>query len=111
MSDYPKRGDIYWVKLDPTLGSETQKTRPCIIISNNAQNKKSMRVIIAPITSQVKKIYPFEAEVAVNGKKGKAMLDQIKAVDKQRLGKRICSADIETMLNVDKSLKITLALN
>jgi mRNA interferase MazF len=108
--DYPKRGDIYWVTLDPTVGSETQKTRPCLIISNNAQNKKSLRVIIAPVTSKLKKVYPFEAKVAVNGREGKAMLDQIKAVDKQRLGKRICVIDVETMIEIETALKIALAL-
>lgn len=109
-SDYPKRGDLYWVKLDPAIGSETQKTRPCLIISNNAQNKKSQRVIIAPVTSQVKTIYPFETKVVVNGKLGKAMLDQIRTVDKQRLGQRMCSLDAETMLAVDIAIKISLAL-
>ncbi len=111
MNNYPKRGDVYWVKLAPAIGSETQKTRPCVLISNNAQNKKSLRVIIAPVTSQVKKIYPFETKVLVNGKEGKAMLDQIKTVDKRRLGKKICSVDAETMLKIDASLKISLALN
>lgn len=111
MTDYPKRGDVYWVRLDPTVGSETKKTRPCIIISNNAQNKKSSRVIIAPVTSQVKKIYPFEAYVEVNDKMGKALLDQIKTVDKQRLGNRICATDNETMMRVDAALKISLSLN
>lgn len=111
MNKYPKRGDIFWVTLDPTIGSEIQKTRPCVVISNNAQNKRSPRVIIAPITSQVKKIYPFEANVEIEGKEGKALLDQIKTVDKQRLKKRICSCDLETMLNIDNALRIALALN
>ncbi len=110
MDDYPQRGDVYWVTLDPTVGSETQKTRPCLIISNNAQNKKSLRIIIAPITSKVKTIYPFEAKVIVQGKEGKAMLDQIKTVDKQRLGKMITSLDAETMFEIDQALKLALAL-
>jgi len=108
--DYPKRGDVYWVVLDPTVGSETKKTRPGVIVSNNAQNKKSQRVIIAPVTSKVKAVYPFEAKVTVNGKEGKAMLDQIKTADKRRLGKKISAVDIETMFEIDKALKIALAL-
>jgi len=110
MNETLKRGDIYWVKLDPTIGTETQKTRPCIIISNDAQNKKSSRVIIAPVTSQTKIIYPFEASVIVNNKQGKAMLDQIKTVDKQRLGSRIGTLDFRAMMAVDIALKIALAL-
>ena len=53
MNEQPKRGDVYWIILDPTFGTETQKTRPGVILSNNAQNSKSPRVIIAPITSTV----------------------------------------------------------
>ena len=110
MSNFPKRGDIFWVNLDPTIGSETQKTRPCVILSNNAQNKKSLRVIIAPITSKVKMVYPFEARVKIHNKEGKAMLDQVKAVDKQRLGDKVVELDFETLLEIEKALKIALAL-
>ncbi len=110
MTEYPKRGDIYWVNLDPTVGSETRKTRPCLIISNNAQNKISLRVIMAPITSNTKTIYPFEAKVMVKEKEGKVMLDQIRALDKQRLGKKIASIDLLTAIDVDKALKVALAL-
>jgi mRNA interferase MazF len=110
MNEYPKRGDVYWVTLDPTVGSETKKTRPCVIISNDAQNKKSLGVIIAPITSQVKAVYPFESKVSINGKDGKAMLDQIKTVDKQRLGQKMCALDFVTMLKIDTALKVSLAL-
>ena len=84
MSEYPKRGAVHWISLDPTIGSETKKTRPCVVISNDAQNKKSSRIIMAPITSNVSKIYPFEARVEVLGKEGKAMLDQLCGVDKAR---------------------------
>src|SRR5262245_7640787 len=110
MNNYPKRGDVYWISLDPTVGSETQKTRPCVIISNNAQNKKSSRIIIAPITSNASKIYPFEAAVEILGKKGKAMLDQLRGVDKQRLGNYVTSLDTLIMLEVDTALKVALAL-
>jgi len=110
MDDYPKRGDVFWITLDPTVGSETKKTRPCVVISNNAQNKKSPLIIIAPITSNVKTIYPFESKVIVQGKEGKAMLDQIRTVDKQRLSTRATSLEMETMLEMDHALKIALAL-
>jgi len=110
MNNFPKRGDIFWICLDPAIGSETQKTRPCIVLSNNAQNKKSLRVIIAPITSNVKKIYPFEAILVVNGRKGKAMLDQIRSVDKKRLLKKICSVDTIATIEIERALKIALGL-
>lgn len=111
MNEQPKRGDVYWIILDPTVGSETQKTRPGVIISNNAQNNKSPRVIIAPITSSVKTIYPFETKVVVIGREGKVMLDQIRTVDKQRLGKKIESLDVATMVDIDDAIKVALALH
>lgn len=110
MADYPKRGDIYWIQLDPTIGTETQKTRPCLILSNNSQNKKGARVIAAPITSKVKNVYPFEAKIIVKGRECKALLDQIRALDKQRITERIDSIDPQTMLEVEEALKVALAL-
>jgi mRNA interferase MazF len=111
MHSYPKRGDVYWITLDPSIGSETKKTRPCVIISNDGQNKKSSRIIIAPITSNVNKVYPFEAHVVVLGREGKTMLDQIRSVDKARLGDYITSFDIDTLIDIETALKIALALS
>ena len=110
MADYPKRGDIYWIELDPTMGTEIQKKRPCLILSNNSQNKKGTRVIAAPITSKVKNVYPFEAKIIIKGRDCKVLLDQIRALDKQRITSRIDSIDADTMLQVEEALKITLAL-
>lgn len=110
MAEYPRRGEIYWVRLDPTIGTETQKTRPCLILSNNSQNKKGFRVIAAPITSKVKIIYPFEAKVVIKGKECKVLLDQIRVLDKQRIGDKIDYIDLETMLQVETALKVALAL-
>ena len=107
---YPKRNDIYWVNLDPTVGSEIQKTRPAIIISNNTGNQYSQRVIVAPITSQTKNIFPFESPIVVNNKKGKVLLDQICAIDKKRLGTYISSATREEIENVNIALKVVVAL-
>lgn len=81
----PKSGGIYWIELDPAIGSETKNRRPCVILSNNAYNKYSPRVIAAPITSQIKSVYPCEIVIAVAGRPGKVMLDQIRSFDKQRL--------------------------
>lgn len=110
MADYPKRGDIYWIQLDPTIGTEIQKTRPCLIVSNNSQNKKGMRVIAAPITSKVKTVYPFEAKIIIKERECKVLLDQIRALDKQRVASRIDSINPQAMLQVEEALKIALAL-
>ena len=111
MADYPKRGDIYWIQLDPTIGTEVQKTRPCLILSNNSQNKKGMRVIAAPITTKVKNVYPFEAKIVIKGRECKVLLDQIRALDKQRMNSRIDSIDPQTMFEVEAALKVALGLS
>lgn len=111
MADYPKRGDIYWIKLDPTIGTEIQKTRPCLILSNNSQNKKGMRVIAAPITTKVKTVYPFEAKIALKARECKVLLDQIRALDHRRIGARIGSIDLSTRMEVEAALRVALALN
>lgn len=111
MKRYPTRGEIYWVNLDPTVGSEIKKTRPCIIISNDAGNEASSRVIVAPITSSIKKIFPFEVALLIQNKKGKVLLDQIRAIDKQRLSHKIGLCDFKTMALIEEALKIVLAMN
>ena len=111
MADYPKRGDIYWIQLDPIIGTEVQKTRPCLILSNNSQNKKGMRVIAAPITTKVKNVYPFEAKIIIKGRECKVLLDQIRALDKQRMNSRIDSVDLQTMFEIEAALKVALGLS
>jgi mRNA interferase MazF len=110
MEEYPRRGEIYWFKLDPSLGTEIQKTRPCLILSNNSQNKKGLRVIAAPITSKVKIVYPFEAKIILKDRECKVLLDQIRALDTLRISDRIASIDSTTMLQVEDALRIALAL-
>ena len=110
MSKLIFRGDIFWVKLDSTIGSEINKTRPALIVSNNAANRVSNQVIIAPITSKVIKIFPFEVEIEIKDKPSKILFNQIRAVDKTRLGGKIMSLDAQTMLLADKALKVALEL-
>ena len=78
--------DIVLVNLDPTVGSEIQKTRPCVIVSPNEMNKYLNTIVIAPMTSSVKK-YPTRISVNHDGKKGMIVIDQIRTVDKKRIVK------------------------
>ena len=82
------RFDIYVVSLNPTLGSEIKKTRPCVVISPDEMNHNINTVIIAPMTSSTKK-YPTRVPIEFQGKKGQIVLDQIRTVDKTRLTKKI----------------------
>lgn len=100
-----KQGDIYLINLNPTIHSEIGKTRPGMILSVNAMNLHSPRLIIAPITSSIGKIYPFEILIAGGqdttgglDKDSKVMLDQIRSVDKRRLSKRIGMVDYEMLV-------------
>jgi mRNA interferase MazF len=83
-----KRFDIYLINLDPTLGKEIQKTRPCLIISPDEMNQHLSTVIIAPMTSQGRN-YPSRIDCKFQGKAGQIVLDQIRTVDKIRLTKRL----------------------
>ncbi|WNE40998.1 MAG: Endoribonuclease EndoA [Mycoplasmataceae bacterium] len=105
-----KRGEIYWVKLDPTFGSEINKVRPCLVISNNRQNEFSPLVIVIPITSDLDKIYPFELMVELGSGKGKILTDQVRSLDKERLGNKISELDEETMTQISEKMKRVMAL-
>ena len=63
----PRRGEVWWVSFDPSVGGEIQKTRPAVVISNDSANSALNRVIVIPITSQVAKVYPGEALITLNG--------------------------------------------
>ena len=98
------RFDIYLVSLDPTLGSEIKKTRPCVVISPDEMNHNIKTIIIAPMTSSSKK-YPTRIPVAFQGKKGQIVLDQIRTVDKARLIKRVGRLKKNTCENVASVLQ------
>jgi len=86
------RGDVYWVNLDPTIGSEIQKTRPALVISPDDMNTALPRVIIAPITSAGRPM-GCRPEVTFTGKNARILLDQVRCVDKIRLGKKMGQID------------------
>lgn len=83
-----KQFDVYSVNLDPTVGSEIKKTRPAVIVSPDVMNKFLNTVIVAPLTSTVKG-YPSRISSSFKGQDGEIVLDQLRAVDKARLVKRL----------------------
>ncbi len=89
------RFDVLLVALDPTKGSEIKKTRPCVVISPNEMNKYVRTRIVAPMTSQLKN-YPTRVLVTFSGKKGNIVLDQIRAIDKSRVIKKLGVLDNKT---------------
>lgn len=89
------RFDVYLVSLDPALGSEIQKARPCVVISPDEMNRVLATVIIAPMTSTIRN-YPTRIPVTFKAKQGEVVLDQIRTVDKQRLHKKLGSIRTNT---------------
>ena len=83
-----ERYGIYWINLDPTIGKEMKKTRPCIVLSPNEANRHMSTAVIAPITSTLRN-YPMRLSLTLKGKKGQIACDQLRCVDVQRLGKKI----------------------
>jgi mRNA interferase MazF len=83
-----KQYEIYWVSFDPTQGREIKKTRPCLIISPIESNAHLQTVLIAPITSTIRN-FPMRMNIIVKGKKGQVAIDQIRCVDKTRLGQKM----------------------
>ena len=93
------RFDVYLINLDPTVGSEIQKTRPCLIVSPDEMNRHIRTVIVAPMTTAGKD-YPTRVSCKFKKKKGHIVLDQIRTIDKTRLVKKLGSINPETHLEV-----------
>jgi mRNA interferase MazF len=100
--------DVYLVNLDPTWGAEMNKVRPAVIISPSPMNKNLKTVIIAPLTHTIKG-YPSRVAAHFNNQVGDVVLDQIRAVDKSRLKKKIGAIDASTALKIKKILRTMFA--
>ena len=106
-----RRGDIFWVDFDPSKATEIQKKRPSLVFSHDLMNENSSRIIVAPITSNIKKIYSFE--YAIKDHKnvtGKIMLDQMRSIDKSRLGEKLGHFSIKEMQEIEVILKFILGI-
>lgn len=109
-----KRGEVFLVNFDPTVGAEAKKTRPAVVVSNDVNNVHSPIVSISPITSNVTRIYSFEVEIP-SGTGGlrtrsKIMVNQTRAVDKIRLIRKLGHLSEGLMDNVNQALKLHFAI-
>jgi mRNA interferase MazF len=111
-----RRGEIYLVSFDPTVGHEIKKTRPALVVQNDVGNRYSPLTIVAAITSTISPV-PFPVEVVLEPTKNNGLavtsairLDQIRTVDRQRLIKRLGAADAAAMRRVDEALSISVGL-
>lgn len=103
-----KRGEVWLCALDPTVGSEIQKTRPCVIVSPDELNDRLRTVIVAPMTTGSRPA-PFRVAVTFQGKTGLILPDQMRTVDTARLSRRLGQLDTRTLLTVLQVFRVMLA--
>jgi mRNA interferase MazF len=107
----PRRGEIWWAKLDPTIGSEISKTRPCLVISNSVLNEHRRTVVVVPLSSSPRSAPPLMVEVTCAGRPAVAVIDQVRAVSKERLTKLIENLPPKELESVEVALREILELD
>jgi mRNA interferase MazF len=114
-----RRGEVYLVNLEPSQGAQANKTRPAIVVSNDAANIAATRnsvgvVVVVPLTSNVSRVYPFQVLLGGNegglDRESKAQTEQLRAVDVRRFGRRLGALQTATLRKIDDALRLHLAL-
>ena len=106
-----RRGEVWWVNFNPSIGGEIEKKRPAVIVSNDASNNSLNRVQVIPLSSKTEKIYPSEVLVVFEGKENKAMADQLTTVSKTRLSTRAAVLSPTDMHKIEASIKLQLGIS
>jgi mRNA interferase MazF len=107
----PRRGEIWWATLDPTVGAEINKTRPCVVISNSVVNQHRRTVVIIPLSSSPRAAPPVLVSVTCSGQPAIAVIDQVRAVSKERLVRHIENLSAQELESVEDALREILELD
>ena len=110
MSRTIERGEVVWVNLDPTVGGEIRKARPCIVASINLLNDSRLTVVVVPLSSSGSPRPPLVIPIPSVGGRSNARIDQLRAVDKSRIGERLGQVTAKEMREVEAGLRVVLGL-
>jgi mRNA interferase MazF len=106
----PRRGEVWWVRLDPTLGSEIRKTRPCLVVGSNVLNERRHTVVVIPLSTAPQAAPPVLVPVVCMGRRAVAVVDQIRAVAQERLTRRVGEISVADLTSVEDALRVIFEL-